>query len=84
MNNKIKANTYATQKANEDNLGEHHLYQNFNTGKKTEFFTLWSRLIPSHIRNREKQLLRLEFFLNVYFSLYPVLPHVVEKKVIFN
>ena len=45
--------------------------QAFNTGKREAFFTLWNRSVPLNIRQNDLICLKLEFYLRIYFAVYP-------------
>jgi broad-specificity NMP kinase len=83
LNDKIKQKKYSNVKFNENNI-ETLLDTYFTTGKKNEFFKIWNRVIPSHIKLRDSSLEKVEFFLQIYFAVFPLLPHVVDKKVYRN
>ena len=55
------------------NITENNLMKFFGLGRKNEFFKSWKRIIPNHIRLREPSLQKLEFYIQVYFALYPLL-----------
>ena len=80
MGEKIKQKKYLNQKFQESNF-ESLLDNYFTVGKKNEFFKLWNRVIPSHIKLRDSNLEKVEFFLQIYFAVFPLLPHVIDKKV---
>ena len=61
----------------DENFGENILFQLLNGGKKNEFFKLWNRLIPNHIKLREDQFQKFEFFVQIYFAVYPLLPNII-------
>ncbi len=77
IGNKIKSQTYLSLPKQDELLGESLLLQLLNSGKKNEFFKLWNRLIPNHIKLREEELQKFEFFVQIYFSVYPILPNVI-------
>ena len=68
---KIKQKNY--YKIAFSNITETNLLKFFNYGRKAEFFKSWKRIIPNHIRLREPPLQKLEFYLQVYFAIYPLL-----------
>ena len=68
---KIKQKNY--DKIAFSNITETNLLKFFNYGRKAEFFKSWKRIIPNHIRLREPPLQKLEFYLQVYFAIYPLL-----------
>lgn len=72
VTSKIRSKQYYSTKFAEA-LNESVLDSFFNAGKKNEFFKLWNRIIPSHLRVRDIVLEKLEFFLQIYFAVYPLL-----------
>jgi hypothetical protein len=42
------------------------------TGKRTDFFHLWNQCISEKIRNEDAVSQKLEFYLNIYFAIYPL------------
>ena len=68
---KIKQKNY--YKIAFSSITETNLLKFFNYGRKAEFFKSWKRIIPNHIRLREPPLQKLEFYLQVYFAIYPLL-----------
>ena len=68
---KIKQKNY--YKISFSSITETNLLKFFNYGRKNEFFKSWKRIIPNHIRLREPPLQKLEFYLQVYFAIYPLL-----------
>lgn len=47
------------------------------SGKKQEFFKLWNRIIPIHVKTSELKVQKLEFYMQMYFAIYPLLPTVI-------
>ena len=68
---KIKQKNY--YKIAFSNITESNLLKFFGLGRKNEFFKSWRRIIPNHIRLREPPLQKLEFYIQVYFAIYPLL-----------
>ena len=68
---KIKQKNY--YKIAFSNITESNLIKFFGLGRKIEFFKSWKRIIPNHIRLREPPLQKLEFYIQVYFAIYPLL-----------
>ncbi len=71
LNTKIKSKEY--YKAGFDVINEVKILRVFSSGDKKEFFKQWNRIIPSHIKNKDPQFSKLEFFLEIYFAIYPIL-----------
>ena len=69
--NKIKQKNY--YKIAFSNITESNLIKFFSLGRKNEFFKSWKRIIPNHIRLREPPLQKLEFYIQIYFAIYPLL-----------
>jgi len=72
INQKIKAKQYFSTKFTQ-NSNQLQLEAYFLSGKKSEFFKLWNRIIPSHLKSKEILLEKLEFFLQIYFGVFPIL-----------
>ena len=68
---KIKQKNY--YKIAFSNITETNLLKFFGMGRKAEFFKSWKRIIPNHIRLREPPLQKLEFYIQIYFAIYPLL-----------
>ncbi len=49
------------------------LIKYFESGNKVEFFKQWKRLIPNHMKLIEPTLCKLDFYLEIYFALYPIM-----------
>jgi len=79
ISTKIKSRVYYSARF-PDVINESTIETFFNQGKKLEFFRLWNRLIPCHIKAKELSIEKLEFFLHIYFSVYPLLPSVIGDK----
>ena len=45
--------------------------QAFNAGKRENFFMLWNRHLPIMLRQEDLICQKLEFYLQIYFSVYP-------------
>ena len=45
--------------------------QAFNQGKRENFFILWNRHVPIVLRQEDLICQKLEFYLHIYFSVYP-------------
>lgn len=44
----------------------------FEAGQGTEFFQMWTEYLPENIRNQDTVAQKLEFYLNIYFAIYPI------------
>lgn len=61
-------------------ITEVNLIKLLQKGNKNDFFLLWHRIIPNHIRMREQSLEKIEFYLEIYFAIYPLLYSIDNKK----
>ncbi len=75
LSEKIKSEKYYSMSFKE--INDTILINSFNTGNKIEFFQQWNRMIPNHMKLNEPAINRLDFFLEIYFAIYPILG---EKK----
>ena len=75
LSEKIKSEKYYSMSFKE--INDSILINSFNTGNKIEFFQQWNRMIPNHMKLNEPAINRLDFFLEIYFAIYPILG---EKK----
>ena len=48
------------------------LLQLFEDGHAEEFFIVWEQLLPAKIRNEDAVAQKLEFYLYIYFAIYPL------------
>ena len=48
------------------------LLQLFHEGKRHEFLVLWNQTVPDAVRTEEAAAQKLEFYLNIYFAIYPL------------
>ncbi len=48
------------------------LIELFEDGKRQDFFRLWTQFIPESIRSEDSTAQKLEFYLNIYFAIYPL------------
>ena len=54
-------------------ISDSSLLSYFESGNKTEFFKQWKRLIPNHMKLIEPTLCKLDFYLEIYFALFPIM-----------
>ena len=54
-------------------ISDSSLLNYFESGNKQEFFKQWKRLIPNHMKLIEPTLCKLDFNLEIYFALYPIM-----------
>ena len=71
ISQKIKQKNY--YKAAFLDITETNLIKIFSLGRKNDFFKIWNRIIPNHIRLREPPIQKIEFYLQIYFAIYPLL-----------
>ncbi len=71
ISQKIRQKTY--YKGSFLDLTESNLLKTFSLGRKIDFFKIWNRIIPNHIRLREPPIQKIEFYIQVYFAIYPLL-----------
>jgi len=43
----------------------------YNQGNRSKFFQLWNRFVPYVLRQNDIICQKLEFYLQIYFSVYP-------------
>ena len=75
LSEKIKNEKYYSMSFKE--INDSILINSFNQGNKIEFFQQWNRMIPNHMKLNEPAINRLDFFLEIYFAIFPILG---EKK----
>ena len=56
------------------------LIKYFDSGNKIEFFKQWKRVIPNHMKLIEPTLCKLDFYLEIYFALYPIMGNKVMNQ----
>ena len=61
-------------------VSENVLIKLLQRGNKGDFFKQWNRTIPNHIRMREQSLEKIEFYLQIYFAIFPLLYNANNKK----
>ena len=54
-------------------ISDSTLIKYFESGNKVEFFKQWKRLIPNHMKLIEPTLCKLDFYLEIYFALFPIM-----------
>ena len=54
-------------------ISDTSLIKFFESGNKIEFFKQWKRLIPNHMKLIEPTLCKLDFYLEIYFALFPIM-----------
>ena len=54
-------------------ISDTSLLKYFESGNKNEFFKQWKRLIPNHMKLIEPTLCKLDFYLEIYFALFPIM-----------
>jgi hypothetical protein len=58
----------------EDKAWGEELLSLFDEGKRDEFLGAWRRFIPASLRRGDEVTIKLEFFLHLYFGIFPVHP----------
>ena len=71
LGEKIKSGKYYSL-TNKD-ISDSSLLNYFESGNKVEFFKQWKRLIPNHMKLTEPTLCKLDFNLEIYFALFPIM-----------
>ena len=44
----------------------------FKVGSRKEFFLLWDSNIPESVKSNDPVCKKLEFYLSIYFAIYPI------------
>lgn len=57
----------------DENTGISHMLNAFDLGKRDHFFISWNRFAPIHLRTNDLKCQKLEFYLHIYFAIYPAL-----------
>ena len=71
LGEKIKSGKFYS--SNYKDISDSSLLNFFESGNKTEFFKQWKRLIPNHMKLIEPALCKLDFYLEIYFALFPIM-----------
>lgn len=58
----------------DENTGISHMLNSFDLGKREHFFVSWNRFAPLALRANDLKCQKLEFYLHIYFAIYPSLP----------
>ena len=69
---KIKSGIYYSM-PNVPSLYNNTLLSCFKSGEKQKFLSQWERLIPNHLILTEQSLYKLNFNIQIYFAIYPIL-----------
>lgn len=48
------------------------LLSSFDDGEMKVFFELWTENVPEYVRDNDLPVQKLEFYLYIYFSIYPL------------
>ncbi|XP_060073653.1 lisH domain-containing protein ARMC9-like [Ylistrum balloti] len=51
---------------------QNDLMQQFHKGKRDKCFKLWNENLPPNVRDSDAVAKKLEFYLNIYFAIYPI------------
>ena len=71
---KNKSSGMAKDMLFDENTGISHMINAFDLGKREHFFISWNRFAPLHLRANDLKCQKLEFYLHIYFAIYPALP----------
>lgn len=68
-------------KAKSVSLDNFHIkmFELFETGNKKEFFDLWDYYVPLPLRMHDRNTIKSEFFLMIYFTIYSIHPYIDSK-----
>mmetsp|Transcript_18586 Transcript_18586/g.28544 ORF Transcript_18586/g.28544 Transcript_18586/m.28544 type:complete len:204 (-) Transcript_18586:2490-3101(-) len=58
----------------DENTGISHMLNAFDLGKREHFFISWNRFAPIQLRANDLKCQKLEFYLHIYFAIFPSLP----------
>ena len=58
----------------DENTGISHMLNAFDLGKREHFFISWNRFVPIGLRAQDIKCQKLEFYIHIYFAIYPALP----------
>lgn len=58
----------------DENTGISHMLNAFDLGKREHFFISWNRFVPIQLRAGDLKCQKLEFYIHIYFAIYPALP----------
>jgi LisH domain-containing protein ARMC9 len=58
----------------DENTGISHMLNAFDLGKREHFFISWNRFVPIQLRSGDLKCQKLEFYIHIYFAIYPALP----------
>ena len=50
------------------------MLNSFDLGKREHFFISWNRFVPLQLRAADLKCQKLEFYIHIYFAVYPALP----------
>ena len=74
LSEKIKTGTFYTFLNNDKSLYDSSLLLNyFESGNKQKFMDQWKRIIPNNLKLTEPTLFKLDFNIQIYFSIFPIL-----------
>ena len=71
LGEKIKSGKFYS--SNYKDISDASLINFFESGNKVEFFKQWKRLIPNHMKIMDQTLCKLDFYLEIYFALFPIM-----------
>ncbi|KAK6177323.1 hypothetical protein SNE40_015447 [Patella caerulea] len=51
---------------------QNELLKAYRDGQRDEYFRLWNEHLPQEIRNEDSVAQKLEFYINIFFAIYPI------------
>ena len=51
---------------------QNEILELFHNGKRKKYFDLWNNSLPKALRDSDSVSQKLEFYLNIYFAVYPI------------
>ena len=82
MENTLKNFREEISEAKEATVSNFHikLFELFESGNKKEFFELWDYYVPLSLRMHDRNTIKSEFFLMIYFTIYSIHPFIDNNK----
>ena len=59
----------------DENTGINYMLNAFSLGKREHFFISWNRFMPVSLRQNDVICQKIEFYLHIYFAIFPVHPN---------
>ena len=73
LSEKIRNNTYYNLIEKFHHTPDQSLIKYFENGNKIKFMEQWKRIIPNNLKLMEPTLFKLDFHIEIYFAIYPLL-----------